>query len=78
MVSKWVKQSFDAALVTNIITTNTTIDQQHTHTKINKNTNSGNSIFIHWLLYYKYMYTPIQTYIHILISCVIIGVIEQF
>ena len=33
MVSKWVKQSFDAALVTNIITTNTTIDQQHTHTQ---------------------------------------------
>ena len=32
MVSKWVKQSFDAALVTNIITTNTTIEQQHTHT----------------------------------------------
>jgi hypothetical protein len=52
-------------LVTNIITTNTTIEQQHTHTK-KKYTNSGNSIFIHWLLYYKYMYTPIQTYIHIL------------
>jgi hypothetical protein len=55
---------YNWALITNIITTNNTIEHQQ-----QQNTNSGNSIFIHWFLYSgKYWSIHMYMYIYIFLN----------
>jgi hypothetical protein len=60
-----LKKSFDAALATNIITTNTTIEQQqhtHTHTQIHKFRQQHIYSLITVLQIHVHTYTYIYTY----------------